>query len=89
VVRVPDYRSRDPVPVPGGNKYSNPALQVGRVSQTETIKYAHGSLGTQTRENLHFRCLVTTENYRSDFSSERPLHINKSASLKIIKDIRR
>jgi hypothetical protein len=34
-------------PVPGENKYRNLALQVGGVSQIETIKYAHESRGTQ------------------------------------------
>jgi hypothetical protein len=33
--------------LPGGNKYRNLALQVGRVSKIETIKYAHESRGTQ------------------------------------------
>jgi hypothetical protein len=33
--------------VPGGNKYSNLALQVGGVSKIETINYAHKSHGTQ------------------------------------------
>jgi hypothetical protein len=30
-------------PVPGGNKYWNLTIQVGRVSKIETIKYAHES----------------------------------------------
>jgi hypothetical protein len=34
-------------PVPGGNKYRNLALEVGRVSKIKTIKCAHESLGTQ------------------------------------------
>jgi hypothetical protein len=33
---------------PGGNKYRNLALQLGGVSKTETIKYAHETRGTQT-----------------------------------------
>jgi hypothetical protein len=41
-------------PVPGGNKYRNLALQVGGGSKIETIKYAHESRGTQTRESLRW-----------------------------------
>jgi hypothetical protein len=49
-------------------KYRNLALQVwGEVSKTETIKYAHESCGTQTRERQHWQCPATTENYRFDF----------------------
>jgi hypothetical protein len=38
---------QDKSSVPGGNKYRNLALQVGRVSKIETINYAHESRGTQ------------------------------------------
>jgi hypothetical protein len=39
-------------PVPGGNKYTNLALQVGGVSKIEAIKYAHESCGTVTNAAL-------------------------------------
>jgi hypothetical protein len=56
---------------PGGNTYRNLALQVGRVSKIETIKYARESRGTQIWERLRWRRPAKTENYRPDFSSER------------------
>jgi hypothetical protein len=59
------------------NNNRNLALQVGGVSKTKTIKYAHESRGTQTQERLRWRCPATTENYRPDISSERAPHINK------------
>jgi hypothetical protein len=55
----------------------NLALQFGRVSKIETIKYAHESRGTQIGERLRWRCTAKTEYYRPDFSSERAPHINK------------
>jgi hypothetical protein len=65
----------------GGNKYRNLALQVGRVSTIEGIKYAHESRGTQISERLRRRCPAKTEKYRHDFSSERALHFNKPATV--------
>jgi hypothetical protein len=59
----------------------NPALQVWRVSKTETIKYPHESRGTQIRERLLLRCPATTENYRRDLWSEGLPHINKRATV--------
>jgi hypothetical protein len=40
--------------VPGGYKYGELALQVGRVQTITTIKYGLESLGTQTREELRW-----------------------------------
>jgi hypothetical protein len=48
----------------------------------ETINYAHESRGIQISERLHWRCPAKTENYRSDFSSERAPHINTLAIVK-------
>jgi hypothetical protein len=39
------------------------------------------SRGAQSRERLCWLCPTTTENYRPDLSSERALHINKSATV--------
>jgi hypothetical protein len=63
-----------------GNKNGNLALQVVRV-KIETIKYAHESLGTRTRETLHLRGPTANVNYRSTFSSKRTPHNNKPATV--------
>jgi hypothetical protein len=56
---------------------SSVPFQVEKVSKIETINYAHESRRTQIWERLCWGCPGKTENYRTDFSSERAPHINK------------
>jgi hypothetical protein len=44
---MPRAYKENQLPVHQGNKYRNPALQVGGVSKIETIKFAHKSRWTQ------------------------------------------
>jgi hypothetical protein len=50
---------------------------------------SHESRGTQDLKKAALAIPAETENHRADFSSERAPHINKSVSLKIIKERRK
>jgi hypothetical protein len=69
-------------PVPGGNKYKNLALQVGAVSNTETVKFGHESNGTQAQERWCWQYPATTENYRSNLLPVRAPRISKPVAVK-------
>jgi hypothetical protein len=60
------------LPVPGGYKYGNLALQVGGVSD-ETVKYGHGFCETRPSSDYN-------ANYRPILSSERVPHRDKTAT---------
>jgi hypothetical protein len=53
--------------------------------EPETVKYGRESQGTRTREWLRWRGPVEIANDRPLLSSERTLHINKPATVRLIK----
>jgi hypothetical protein len=75
----------DALPNAWGNNYRNVTLQVGGVSEIDTIEYGHECRGTKTRERLRWRCTATMK--ATDPTSRQrghPTSTNPSLS-KIIK----